>query len=50
MKIDALFVSGSHENLIVVELVNKLGLEVHDNPNSYPLGWVNKDAKLKVTK
>ena len=28
----------------------QLGLEVHDNPNLYPLGWVNKDVKLKVTK
>ena len=37
-------------NLIGEELVNKLALEVCDNPNPYPLGWVNKDAKLKVTK
>jgi hypothetical protein len=33
-----------------VDLVNKLGLEVHDHPIPYPLGWVNKDAKIKVTK
>jgi hypothetical protein len=25
-------------------------LEVHDNPIPYPLGWVNKDAEIKVTK
>jgi hypothetical protein len=25
-------------------------LEVHDHPNPYPLGWVNKDVELKVTK
>ena len=49
-KIDALFDSGSQANLIVADLVKKLGLEVHDHPNPYPLGWVQKDAELKVTK
>ena len=49
-KIDALLDFGSHANLIVADLVSKLGLEVHDHPSSYPLGWVNKDAKIKVTK
>jgi len=37
-------------NLITIDLVKKLGLEVHDLPNPYPLGWVNKDVELKVTK
>lgn len=36
--------------LIVVDLVKKLGLEVHDHPNLYPLVWVQKDVELKVTK
>lgn len=49
-KIDALFDSGSHENLIAANLVKKLGLEVRDHPNPYPLGWVHKDAELKVIK
>ena len=49
-KIDALFDSGSQTNFIAAELVKKMWLEVRDLPNSYPLGWVNKDAKLKVTK
>ena len=49
-KIDALFDLGSKANLIAVELVKKLGLEVCDHPNPYPLGWVNKDLELKVTK
>ena len=31
-------------------MVKKLGLEVRDHPNPYPLGWVHKDAKLKVRK
>eukprot|EP00253_Pinus_taeda_P014012 PITA_14012 len=48
MKIDALFDSGSQENLIVVDLVKKLGLEFRDHPNPYLLGWVHKDAALKV--
>lgn len=49
-KIDSLFNLGSQENLIVGELANKLGLEVHDNPIPHPLGWVNKDVEIKVTK
>ena len=49
-KINSLFDSVLQENLIAEEMVSKLGLEVHDHPNPYPLGWVNKDAELKVTK
>ena len=49
-KIDAMFDSGSQANLLAVDLVNKLGLEVHDHPSPYPLGWVNKNAEIKVTK
>jgi len=37
-------------NLIAAELVKKMGLEVCNHSNPYPLGWVNKDVKLKVTK
>jgi hypothetical protein len=48
--LDALFDFGSQGNLIAKYLVNKLGLEVQDHPNPYPLGWVNKDAEVKVTK
>jgi len=49
-KIGAPFESVSKDNLIVAELVKKLRLEVRDNPNPDPLGWVNKDVYLKVTK
>ena len=49
-KIDAMFDSGSQANLIAADLVKKLGLEVHDHPNPYPLGCVHKDAELKGTK
>jgi hypothetical protein len=49
-KIDAMFDSDSLTNLIVVDLVIKLGLEVHNHLIPYPLGWVNKYANIKVTK
>ena len=49
-KIDDLFNSGPQANLIAAKLVKKLGLEIRDHPNPYPLGWVNKDAELNVTK
>jgi hypothetical protein len=49
-KVDDLFYFGSKDNLIATEMVNNLGLEVHDTSNPYPLGWVNKDAEIKVTK
>jgi hypothetical protein len=49
-KIDALFNSSSHANIIVDDFFIMLGLEVHDNPSPYPLVWVNKDTYIKVTK
>jgi hypothetical protein len=49
-KIDALFDSGPQANLIATNLVNKLVLEVHDNPIPFPLVWVNKDVEIKVKK
>jgi hypothetical protein len=36
--------------IITTDLVHKIGLEVHDHPNPYLFGWVNKDAKITVTK
>jgi len=47
--VDVLFESNSKSNLIAKYLVSKLGLEVHDHPHPYPLGWVNKDVELRVT-
>jgi len=32
------------------DMFSNLGLEVRDHPNPHPLGWVNKDEELKVTK
>jgi len=49
-KRDDVFDFGSQANLIAVDLVMKLGLEVHDYPSPYQLGWVNKDVGIKVTK
>jgi hypothetical protein len=49
-KIDALFDSSSLDNLLSMDLVSKLGLEVHDHPSPYPLSWVNKDTEIKVMK
>jgi hypothetical protein len=33
-----------------MDLVNKIGLKVHDHSIPYPLGWVKNDANIKVTK
>jgi hypothetical protein len=49
-KVDALFNSDSQANPIATDLVNKIGFEAYDHPSPYPLGCVNKDAKIKVMK
>jgi hypothetical protein len=49
-KVDTLFDSGSHVNLISKEIVKKLGLKTTPHKNPYPLDWVCDDAKLQVTK
>ena len=49
-KIYVLFDSGSQDILIAMDLVNNLVLEVQNHPSPYPLGWVNKDAEIKVKK
>ena len=49
-KIDTLFYSGSQENLISEEIVNKIHLETKLHPNPYPLGWVCDNAQLQVKK
>lgn len=45
-----MFDSSSQEIFIVVYLIKKLRLWVHDNPIPYPLGRVNKEAEIKLTK
>jgi hypothetical protein len=49
-KVDALSDSSSQVNLIAKDFINTFGLEVHNHPNPYQLGWVNKNENLKVTK
>jgi hypothetical protein len=47
-KVDTLFDSDSQANLRTMDLVRNIGLEFHDNPIPYPLGWVNMHAYIKV--
>ena len=49
-KIDTLFDSGSQANLISEDLVKQLKLETIPHPKPYPLGWICKDANLKVSR
>lgn len=49
-KIYTLFNLNSYGNIIVADLVRKFGLEIHNHPRSYPLGWVNKYGNIKVMK
>jgi hypothetical protein len=48
--IDVMFDFGSQVNLIVIDIVNKIGLEVHYHPIPYPLGWVKKDTYINLMK
>jgi len=45
-----MFHSGSQQTIVVVDLVKNLELELHDHPSPYPLGCVNKEVDIKVTK
>jgi len=45
-----MFNFGSQDNIIVENMASKLQLEVQYHPIPYPLCWVNKDPKIKVTK
>jgi hypothetical protein len=47
-KVDALYDFCSHPNLIEFDLFKNIGVEFHDHPSPYPLGWVDKDAYIKV--
>ena len=42
--------SGSQANLILEEVVKKLGITTKPHEKPYPLGWVCKDKRLQVTK
>jgi len=49
-KIDALFDSGSQENMILEDLVKELKLETIPHHQRYHLGWIVKDANLQVSR
>ena len=50
IRIDSIFDPSSQVNLITEKVVTQLGLEIYNHPKSYPLGWVNSETKLYVTK
>ena len=49
-KIDTLFDSGSQVNLISEAIVKRLGLKMEPHPKPYPLGWVQNDTQLQVSR
>ena len=42
--------SGSCENVVAEEVIQKLGLKAEQHPHPYKLGWLKKGGKVKVTK
>jgi hypothetical protein len=42
--------SGSMDNLISIEMVEKLELEMTDNPSPYKVSWLQKGHQVTVTK
>ena len=48
--IDTLFDSGSQENIISEDLVNRLNIETVPHHKPYPLGWITRDTSLQVTR
>jgi hypothetical protein len=49
-KIDTLIDNGSQCNLILEEVVKKLGLNTKMHHKPYSLNWISKDHKLPITK
>ncbi|KAL6142111.1 hypothetical protein ACLB2K_060394 [Fragaria x ananassa] len=41
---------GSQKNRISEALVRKVGLETMPHPKPYPLGWIQKDIDMQITK
>ncbi|CAL8998775.1 unnamed protein product [Prunus brigantina] len=48
--VQAIIDPGSQKNLISEALVRKMGLETTPHPKLYPLGWIQKDVDLQITK
>jgi hypothetical protein len=49
-KIDTLIDNGSQYNLILEEVVKKLGLNTKMHHKPYSLNWISKDHKFPITK
>lgn len=47
---DRIFDGGSQANLILEDLVKQLNIEIVRHPRPYPLGWICKNEKLRVTR
>ncbi|XP_061988451.1 uncharacterized protein LOC133706921 [Rosa rugosa] len=48
--VQAIVDPGSQKNLISEALVKKVGLETMPHPKPYPLGWIQKDIDMQITK
>jgi hypothetical protein len=48
--VDTLIDSGSQSNLILEELVKKLGLKTQIHHNPYTLKWIRNNHQLQITK
>ncbi|CAL2244416.1 unnamed protein product [Prunus armeniaca] len=48
--VQAIIVPGSQKNRISEALVRKVGLDATSHHKSYPLGWIQKDVDLQITK
>lgn len=48
--IEAIVDPGCQRNLFFECMVQKMGLETIAHPRPYPLGWIQKDVEMKVTK
>ncbi|CAL2266528.1 unnamed protein product [Prunus armeniaca] len=48
--VQAIIGLGSQKNLISEALVRKVGLDTTPHPKPYPLGWIQKDVDLQITK
>ncbi|CAL8994908.1 unnamed protein product [Prunus brigantina] len=48
--VQAIIDPGSQKNLISEALVRKVGLDTTPHPKPYPLGWIQKDVDLQITK
>lgn len=47
-KVDCSLHPSSQYNMIFAQLVEKFGLETHDNLHQYPCDWVRKEIELRV--